>query len=208
MALMHIALLNQFLLGLHNLGPLAYFIVAFVSLLEATAFVGSIVPGGLVVIFSGFLAARGDMSFLWLFLLVTLAAIIGDAISYEVGTKGTHFFKDENKWLKMSHFDQGKEYFNKYGDKTVFFGRLVGPVRAVVPFIAGLIRMDRKTFFMWNVLGAIFWAGSHLLLGYFFGNVFFAIEHWYERIGVALFVLSVCGIVWYLWRKRTNLKTI
>jgi membrane-associated phospholipid phosphatase len=77
----------------------------------------------------------------------------------------------------------------------VFLGRFLGPIRAIIPFIAGLSRMKPQHFYLWDILSAIAWASSHLLLGYLFGNFWNMVEVWSGRAGLLLaaIVLFLAG---------------
>lgn len=175
--------LNYFLPAIEHLGVLGYWLVLLVSFLESLAFVGVIVPGSALVATAGFMAARGYFDIGDLIWFATIGAIIGDGVSYYLGTKGTKFFHNENKILKLNHLERGKNFFKKHGEKSVFFGRFIGPIRPIIPFVAGLSKMDKLPFFFWNVLSAFLWASAYLFLGYFFGGAVKSIEVWSTRAG-------------------------
>ena len=66
-------------------------------------------------------------------------------------------------------FARGQAYFEKNGGKSVFLGRFLGPVRAIVPVIAGMSNMPPARFYTMNVLSALAWSTAHLLPGVLFG---------------------------------------
>jgi len=134
-------------------GNWSYLIVFFVCFIETLAFIGTLIPGGFIVIAIGFLAVYTPLN-IWILILVgTIGSISGDTFSYYLGTKGVRWFKYENKLLKLSHLEKGKAFFKKHGHKSIFFGRFVGLIKHIVPFIAGLSKMDFKTFFFWDAIG-------------------------------------------------------
>ncbi|MBM2818164.1 MAG: phosphoesterase, PA-phosphatase related protein [Parcubacteria group bacterium] len=193
---------NYFLPAIEHLGMAGYWLVLLISLLESLAFVGVIVPGSMLVVVAGFLSAHGYFDIGDLIWFAAIGAIIGDGASYYLGTKGTKFFRNENKILKLSHSDRGKMFFKKHGNKSVFLGRFIGPVRPIIPFIAGLSKMDKKSFFFWNVVSAFLWAVAHLLAGYFFGGAAKAIEAWSTRAGVfMLFLFLFLLLIWLIIKK-------
>ena len=149
-------LLKLFLPAIEHLGALGYWLVLLISLLESLAFIGVIIPGSALVVAAGFMAAHGYFDIGDLIWFAAIGAILGDGISYYLGTKGTKFFRNENKILKLSHLDRGKHFFKKHGNKSVFLGRFIGSVRPIIPFIAGLSKMDKKAFFFWNIASAFF----------------------------------------------------
>lgn len=167
------------------------------SFAEAFVIIGSFIPGALLVIFSGVLVSQGVYRMEYMIIFASAGAILGDAVSYYVGTFGTRLFKDENKFLKIDHLDRGTAFFNKYGNKSILIGRFFGPLRAVVPFVAGLTRMRLGTFFLWNVVGGILWATSHILIGYFFGGSISYLHKW--SFMVTMFVLGLLTTIALMW---------
>lgn len=197
--------LNYFLPTIEHWGALGYWLVLFISLLESLAFVGIIVPGSLLVIVAGFLSAQGYFDIGDLIWFAAIGAILGDGISYYFGTKGTKLFRDKNKILKLSHLDRGKNFFRKHGNKSVFLGRFIGPVRPIIPFIAGLYKMDKKSFIFWNVISAFLWATANLFLGYFFGGAAKSIEAWSTRAGIfLLFLFLILLLIWLIIKRSAR----
>lgn len=178
--------LNNILPSLIHLGIWGYWLVLLAALLESLVFAGVLVPGSTVVVLAGFLSSQGYLDIGDLIWFAAIGAILGDSISYYLGTKGTGLFRNENKLLKADHLERGKQFFHKHGSKSIFLGRFAGPLRAIVPFVAGLSGMKKSRFLFWNVTSAFLWAASHLLAGYFFGNAFTAIEVWSTRVGYAI----------------------
>ncbi|MBI4837178.1 MAG: LssY C-terminal domain-containing protein [Candidatus Portnoybacteria bacterium] len=181
--------LNSIFPTFQHLGMLGYWIVLLISLAEALPFIGLIIPGTILVGLFGFFSARGYLDIGDLIWFSAIGAILGDSISYYLGTRGTKLFRQENKILKLSHLESGEQFFKKHGNKSIFLGRFISPLRPIIPFVAGLFRMDKKVFLFWNIISGILWAISFLLLGYFFGGALNAIEIWSSRVG--LFVLAV-----------------
>ncbi len=178
---------------LQRLGVFGYWLVLLIALAESLAFVGSVIPGATLVILAGFLSAQGYLDLGDLIWFAAVGAIVGDGLSYWLGTKGTRFFKHENRWLKRAHLERGEQFFRKYGGKSILLGRFIGPLRSIVPFIAGLSKMNKWQFFLWNAASAFIWAASHLLLGYFFGGALNVIEAWSTR--AVIFVAAVIIVV-------------
>ncbi len=194
--------LNHFLPAIEHLGVFGYWLVLIISLLESLAFVGIIFPGSVLVVAVGFLSAHGYFDIGDLIWFAAIGAIIGDGVSYYMGTKGTKLFRNENKILKLSHLDRGKLFFKKHGNKSVFLGRFIGPIRSIVPFIAGLSKMDKLSFLFWNIASAFLWAAAHLFLGYFFGGAVKSIEVWSTRAGVfILFIFLFLALIWLVVKK-------
>ena len=192
-------LANHILPVFSHIGVWGYWLVLFLSFAESVVLVGEVIPGSTLLIFIGFLSAQGILDIGDLIWFAAIGAILGDGLSYYLGTKGTNFFRNENRFLKTTHLERGQRFFKKHGDKSIFLGRFVGFLRPIVPFVAGLSEMDLKRFLFWNITSAFLWAASHLLLGYFFGSAFAAIETWGTRVSygiglLLLFLLALYGI--------------
>lgn len=194
--------LNSFLPTIQHLGIFGYWVVLLVSLLESLAFVGAVVPGAIVVVLAGFLSAQGYLDLGDLIWFAAIGAILGDGLSYYLGTRGTKLFRAENKLLKLSHLEKGEQFFKKHGNKSIFLGRFIGPLRPIVPFVAGLSKMNKWSFLLWNVASAFLWAATHLLLGYFFGGAIKTIEIWSSRTGIFLFSFFILlAVIWFIVKK-------
>lgn len=189
--------------SLKYLGGWGYFAVFFIAFIESVIILGSFIPGSVGIIFAGVLIAKGYYNFWGMLLVGSLGGVLGDAISFYLGTKGENFFKDEARLLKKSHLEKGKRFFAKFGDKSILLGRFTGPLRPVMPFIAGLSEMDKRTFYFWNILSAIIWVLFHLALGYFFGASLKTIERWSIVYGaVFLIIISIIVALAYLIEQR------
>lgn len=193
-------IISPFSYVLHSLGSFGvwgYWIILFVSFVEALVVVGAFVPGALFVIFAGVLVSKGVYGLWDMIIFASLGAILGDAASYYLGTFGTHLFKDENKFLKKDHLEKGKRFLHKHGGKSLFLGRFIGPLRSILPFVAGLTKMYYPRFLAWNIVGGIVWAVSHVLLGYFLGGSLAVVNRW--SLLITLFVLAIIAAFALIW---------
>lgn len=183
---------------LSDLGVWTHWLAFAASLAESLAFVGILIPGTAIVMLAGFSASQGIINPFTLAWLVALGAIIGDCFSYYLGTRGICLFKEHNKLLKTSHLDKSQAFFHKHGNKSIFLARFVGPLRPFVPFLAGVSKMNLKVFLFWNIVSALLWSATFVLIGYFFGHAFRAIETWITRGSVILVLVIVLGFgIWY-----------
>jgi membrane protein DedA with SNARE-associated domain/membrane-associated phospholipid phosphatase len=193
--------INTILPALEHFRMLGYWIVLLLSLLESLAFIGVVVPGAVIVVFAGALAAKGFFDLGDLIWFAAAGAILGDGISFLMGKRKYIHFREENRIFKPGLLEKGELFFVRHGGKSVFLGRFVGLIRAVVPFVAGLSGMEAKRFYLWNIASAILWASSHLLAGYFLGQAWRVVEVWSTRFGVvvaAMLILALCAF----WLKR------
>lgn len=195
-------ILNSLLRVIQHFGVLGYWLVLLISFFESLAFIGAIIPGVIIVAFAGFLSAQGFLGIGDLIWFAAIGAILGGGLNFWLGSKGKRFFRNEEKLLKLEQLEKGEEFYKKYGNKSVFLGKFFGPIRPVIPFVAGLSKMNKWQFLLWNVAGAFLWAAFYLLLGYFLGSIVRAIEMWAPRPGVFFFVLFICvAALWLVFKK-------
>lgn len=155
---------------LHQHPHWALFITFIISFSESLAIIGSIVPGSVTMTAVGILAGSGVMRIDLTLLSATLGAIAGDSASYFLGyyyrEKLTYIwpFKKHPHWLQM-----GKNYFSHHGGKSVLIGRFIGPLRAIIPVIAGMMHMSQWRFFLANAVSAIGWSILYVMPGVLIG---------------------------------------
>jgi len=199
--------LDSLIHTLQHLGNIGYWLIFLISLLESLAFVGSIVPGTVLIVFAGFLAAEGQFDIFTMLWFAIVGAIAGDFLSFYVGSRGTSIFNRKGRFFNKATLIKGRAFFKKHGSKSVFFGRFIGPIRAIVPFVAGVSGMRITKFLLWNITSAFLWASFYLFLGYFFGGAFSALEMWSGRISIFITVLAIILIcLWFLIRKFPSIK--
>lgn len=192
---------HQLVKAAESFGLWGYLLAFSLAFLESLAIVGGFIPGATAIVLLGFMCARGYLNIYVLMTVTMLGAVLGDSASYWLGSKGTHLFKQENRFLKARHLDMGQKFFNRHGNKSIFLGRFIGIIRPMVPFAAGLSRINYKVFIFWNVLSGFIWSVSHIYVGYFFGSAFKLIEAWSVRISVILVILVLVGILFWLLAK-------
>jgi undecaprenyl-diphosphatase len=188
--------------NIQHLGLWGYWLVFLVAFLESVVLVGSILPGSTLIVFAGFLSAHGYLDIGDLIWFAAVGAILGDGLSFYLGRQSTRFFRLENKIFKLKHLERGQVFFQKYGNKSILLARFIGPIRSIVPFIAGLFKMKKWLYIFWNVASAFLWAPAYLFLGYFFGGSLKAIEIWSTRFGIfLLFLFLLFLLIWILVKK-------
>lgn len=142
-----------------------------VAMAESLAIVGVLVPGVIILFGAGALIGAGVLDFWSIALWAVVGAIVGDGLSYWLGH---HFDYLTERWrwfrLHPDHLEKGIRFFQEYGAISIALGRFFGPIRAVVPLVAGLMRMPPKRFFVANVLSALVWAPAYLAPGILLGE--------------------------------------
>ena len=144
--------------------PTAFALVFFVSLGEALFLVGLFVPSTVVLVAAGTLVGAGKLPFLPILALASAGAIAGDALSFWIG----HHYQDRLRSVwPFSRYGaflaRGEAFFQRHGGKSIFIGRFVPGVKAIVPGIAGMAGMNFAWFSLVNIISAIVWAGAHIV---------------------------------------------
>lgn len=141
-----------------------------------TAFIfTSFLPGDSLLFLTGLTLSNSD-SWLpdWLgFVLIWLAAFLGTQVGYWVGRKiGPPLFeKNRNFILNERVVAKTHEFFDKYGARAVILARFVPILRALVPMLAGISKMDFKRFTRLNLIGATVWIAVFMIPGYWLGTI-------------------------------------
>ena len=178
----------------------------FISLAECVPFIGSVFPGGTLIYLAGFFAEQGYFNVYDVIIFATLGAIIGDYSGYALGRWGGKFI-EKNNIIKPKYMAKGQEFFDKYGAKSIFWGRFIGATRAFIPFTAGTAKMKQTTFFIWNTTGAIFWAIIHVVLGYFSGNLVAEIfRRWSHKLSLVIYIAISIFAIYFLFTRLIRKK--
>ena len=192
------------ILTLH--GPSAYALVGALVFGEAALFVGFVLPGETAVVLGGVLAQRHSVSLTAMGFVVVLCAIIGDSVGYEVGR---HFGP---RLLRLKVFDghregleKGQAALKRNGGRAVFLGRFTAFLRAVMPGLAGSVRMPYRRFLAFNALGGFVWSVGFMVLGYIAGASYEKVQKAAGRASeIVLGVVILAVIVWVIRRRRAE----
>ncbi|MFI7609070.1 DedA family protein [Micromonospora sp. NPDC049366] len=177
---------------------------------ESGLLIGFFLPGDSLLFTAGLLTADGQYITypLWLVcLLITVAAIAGDQVGYAFGRKvGPALFRRPNSRLfKQENVLKAHEFFEKYGARSIVLARFVPIVRTFTPIVAGVSRMNYRTFVVYNIIGGVLWGTGVTVLGYFLGQIPFVKAN-IEFILIAIVAISVIPIAIELLRARMAAK--
>ncbi len=157
-----------------DLGGWLYALLFLVVFAETGLVVTPFLPGDSLLFAVGALSATdGSPISVWLVgILLMIAAIIGDAVNYAIGRRiGPKVFSSEtSRLLNKEHLLRAQAFYERHGGKTIIIARFVPIIRTFAPFVAGIGQMSYPRFAFYNVIGAVSWVWSFLLLGFWFGN--------------------------------------
>jgi membrane-associated protein len=159
-------------------------------------------PGDSLLFTAGALAALGNLNVALVFLLLSLAAVLGDTANYWIGKKiGPRAFDGSVKFLKQEHLRKTEVFYGKHGKKTIILARFVPIVRTFAPFVAGVGSMTYGTFLAYNVVGGVAWVAICVFSGYFFGNIP-VVKKNFSLVVLAIIGISMLPLLWEWWKAR------
>ncbi len=186
------------------IGLLGIFLFVFA---ESGLFFGFFLPGDSLLFTAGILAAGGHFNVWILFMGCFIAAVVGDTVGYLFGHKlgPKIFYKQESFFWNKKNLEKTSAFFQKYGNKTITLARFVPVVRTFAPILAGVGRMNYRTFLFWNLFGGLVWTVSMIFGGYFLGSYVKDIDKYVLPIIIFIIILSFLPIVFeFLKNRRAN----
>jgi membrane-associated protein len=186
-----------------SMGLWSYLILFVVIFIETGLVVTPFLPGDSLIFAAGALAGLGSLDVKLLFIVLAIAAVLGDTANYWIGHfLGPKVFSGKSRWLKKEYLERTQAFYNKHGGKTIFLARFIPIIRTFAPFVAGIGRMRYGYFISYNVFGGIGWTGLFTFAGYFFGNVAFVKDN-FSLVIIAIIIISVLpAVVEYLRNRK------
>lgn len=177
---------------------------------ESGLLIGFFLPGDTLLFGAGILAAQGTLPLGWLLVVVILAAIIGDNVGYSIGRRtGKRLFsKKESILFKPDHLERAEAFYEKHGGKTVILARFVPVVRTFAPMVAGIGKMTRQKFMVYNIIGGVLWGGGITLLGYWLGSKVPWLEDYIDLVILGVVGLSVALAAFHILHDGDNRRLI
>jgi membrane-associated protein len=175
-------------------------LLIFVIFAETGLMVGFFLPGDSLVFVAGLICGTEpylmNINIIVLASLLTLAAIGGNIVGYFFGKKvgDSLFTKDDNLIFKKRYVDVTRKFYDRNGGKSLVLGRFLPIIRTFAPILAGVIKMELKTFILYTVIGAILWIGSLSILGYYLGRITWVKDN-LEWIVIGLVVITTIPVL-------------
>ncbi len=143
-------------------------------------------------------AALGSLN-IWILLgSLVVAAIAWDSLNYLIGKyfgpKFTHLTIGKYQLIKPEHIKKTESFFEKYGAKAIIMARFMPIIRTCIPFVAGIGRMDYKTFMTYNIIGGIAWVIWLTWAWYVFGQSEFVKAN-FEKVILLIIATSIIPII-------------
>jgi membrane-associated protein len=195
-------------------GSWTYLVLFVVIFCETGLVVTPFLPGDSLLFAAGALAGRPESALdpTILFLVLSVAAILGDTVNYWLGNYiGPRAFSGNVRFLKKKYLDRTHAFYERHGGKTIILARFVPIVRTFAPFVAGIGAMSYGRFLAYNVLGGVVWVALFVYGGYFFGTWRIVQEN-FSLVVLAIVLLSVLPMIIeflkaYLTSRRTDQRS-
>lgn len=161
------------LLIIQQYSTFTYALLFLIIFMETGFVVTPFLPGDSLLFAAGAFAATGVLDITLVFLIVFIAAILGDTLNYHIGKflGPKVFHKEKSFFLNKKYLEKARAFYEKYGKKTIILARFVPIIRTFAPFVAGVGKMRYRTFLVYNVIGGFLWCCLFVFGGYLFGNV-------------------------------------
>lgn len=198
---------------IHNGGLYVLLLVIFA---ETGLFVGFFLPGDSLLFAAGIYvqdlsAAFFGMHFSIIILLVIIASVLGNSVGYWFGYKyGTQLFERKDSLLfKKKHLYRAQEFYNKYGKATIFIAKFLPILRTFAPIVAGIVKMEKGAFTLFNILGSSAWVLSMMLGGYYLqqwveNQFHFSLKDHIEAIAIVIILITTLPVLFKLFSGKKD----
>ena len=187
-----------------------YLVLVGIVFCETGLLVGFFLPGDSLLITAGLVAAAGSLDIWLLNLLLIPAAIIGDSVGYAIGYRaGPRLFtKEQSLLFSRKHLLRTREFYEKYGGKTIVLARFIPLLRTFAPVVAGIGQMQYRRFLFYNVFGGVLWVASLTWAGYLLGTLIPDISRYIHIVVLVVIALSMVPVVLELWKARRRAPAV
>ncbi len=162
-------------------------------------------PGDSLIFIAGTFAAKNLLDNFILWVIISIAAILGDTVNYWIGHNfGRKLFEKNIKFLNKENLYRAERFYEKYGGKTIIYARFIPILRSFAPFVAGVGKMKYSKFLAFNIVGGILWVSLFLFGGYFFGNFEFVKNNLSIVILGVIIISLIPPIIEYIRNRKKN----
>ncbi|HSV10190.1 MAG TPA: VTT domain-containing protein [Hanamia sp.] len=200
--------------------------IVFIVFAETGLFAGFFLPGDALLFVTGIYSDQivtaalfpshnewVDLGILWL--LITSAGVIGNFVGYWFGRKSGPFLyeRKDSFFFKKKHLMQAHDFYERNGGGAIIIARFVPFIRTFAPIVAGIVKMERKKFAYYNLLGCILWVGSMLLGGHFLQRLImkefnFDLKEHLEVIVIGIVVVTTFPVIWKVFVSKKKPKPV
>ncbi len=165
---------------------------------ECGLLVGFFLPGDSLLFTAGLLVASGRLNtpIVVLCVLISIAAIAGNLVGYEIGRSlgPAVFRRPDSRLFRQEYVEHTQAFFDKYGGRAILLARFVPIIRTFITVMAGVGKMDRRTYTLYSIVGGVLWGTGVTLLGFWLGRIEF-VKNNLEFILIGVVLVSVLPIL-------------
>ena len=169
------------------------------------------IPSEVIMPSAGFTAAQGQLSLIGVIVAGSLGSLIAAATLYWIGRKISHdaLFRWVNQYgkylfIKTDDVKKALDWFEKYGHRVVFFGRMIPAVRSLISIPAGMSHMPFWKFMTYSALGTVIWTTFLATVGYYFGNNTALMQQIFSNVGYVIVAIVALFLIYLWFKKRKN----
>lgn len=166
------------------------------------------IPSEIIMPSAGYSASQGELLFVGVVVAGCFGSLLAAALLYWVGYKFEHdaifrFVDRYGKYLFLKSADVKKslDWFEKYGHRIVFAGRMIPAVRSLISIPAGMSRMPFWKFMFYSSLGTIIWTTFLAAVGFYFGENQALMQKIFSQVGYVIIAIVIAIIGWILYRR-------
>jgi membrane-associated protein len=175
---------------------------------ETGLLLGFFLPGDSLLFTVGVVSGAGRLDIVWINAALMAAALVGDTTGFFLGrhTGPRIFTRPDSLLFKHEYVVRTKQFYDRYGGKTIIMARFVPVIRTFAPFMAGVSGMRYPRFLSFSVFGSLGWVFSITMLGYTLGGVTFVRRHFDQVVLLIIFIslLPTINEAWKVWRGRSK----
>src|SRR4030042_3429150 len=178
-----------------------YFGITFLMALESACIP---IPSEVIMPFAGYLVAIKKFSLIWVIIWGAIGNLTGSIIAYWAGAYGGRsFILKYGKYilLKQEELDKAQRFFDKYGNLSIFFSRILPIVRTFISFPAGIAKMSFRKFCFYTFIGSLIWSAILSYIGVFLGENWESIGIYFRRFDWLILILLIVFVVLFLYKK-------
>jgi len=158
------------------------------------------IPSEVIMPFSGFLVSQGSFNF-WLVVFIGASGnLAGSLVSYFAASKM------DSRLRKNREFQFAERWFEKYGEISMFFSRILPIVRTFISFPAGIFKVNILKFSIYTFAGSFIWSAFLTYVGFYLGENWHALGPYFRKFDYLIVIIGVIGIIMWIWHHKKSKK--
>lgn len=165
-------------------------------------------PGDSLLFSAGIMASSNIVSIFITIPVIFFATFFGSVAGYFMGNnlKRLEKYSFFRKLLDEEKLKKANTFFEHHGKSAMIFSRFIPVIRTFVPIVAGIVKMNEKSFLIWNLIGSFLWSFSMTLLGYFLGEILPNSKEYVHYLIIGVVLISLIPLFWGMISKKIQTK--